>query len=270
MSLPLEVPLKMPAGTPLGLFLTMYLRALRETRRIVLAVASVPLLVPIFMVIVFGPAFANILQATGLSGASSYVQYIAPGAILTAVMLPATAAVSVTIERQTGFYDRMRLSPMGPRLSNLARRAADTTKLVGFATVLVLVSWLAGAEVGSWPLVILLGIGLSALWGFAYSGLSFAVCLRSGRAEFAEAILPAFYPLLLVSSAYVPLSQLPEWMRTLATYNPLTYLADTIRGAYIGHMETRSLMIALASTLALIAIGQFLTARAERAVATRG
>ena len=264
----MSVPVSAPAGSSLSVFLTMYLRALRESRRIILAIAAVPLLVPIFMVLVFAPAFGNILLTTGQLGSESYVQYLAPGAILTAMMLPFTASVSVAVERQSGFYDRMRISPMGPRYSNLARRAADTTKLAGFATVMVLVSWLAGAEIHNWPMVILLGIGMAALWGFAYSGLSFAVCLRTGRAEIAEGILPIFYPLLLVSSAYVPLDQLPGWMQTLATYNPLTYLADAIRGAYVGNVEARPLVIAILSTLGLIAVTQFLIARAERAVTT--
>jgi len=247
----------------------MYGRAAQETLRIALVIMAVPLLVPIFMLTVFAPAFGRILQTSGLSGAESYVQYLAPGAVLMAVMLPATASVSVAIERQSGFYDRMRISPRGPRMSNLARRAADGTKLVIFAAILVVVSWLAGAEVRNWPMLILLGVVLAALWGFAYSGLSFALCLRTGKPEIAEALLPAFFPLLFVSSAFVPVDQLPDWMQVAAAVNPLTYLSDAIRGAYTGSVPTGSVLIAVACTVALIAVTQLLTIAAERSVAAR-
>jgi ABC-2 type transport system permease protein len=255
------------AARPMPLFSIMYRRAIRETRRIILVVIAIPLIVPIFMLLVFSQVFAPIIQVAGFTEADSYVQYIAPGTILMAVMLSATGAVHVAVERQGGFYDRMRISPLGPHASNLARRAADATKLVLFALVLVVVSWLAGAQVHSWPLVLLLGTLLPALWGFAYGGIVFAVCLRTGKPELAEALLPAFFPLLFMSSAFVPRNLLPDWMQTFATVNPLTYVCDAIRGAYLGHVEARTLAVALLTTVALGVVTQLLTMRAERRVA---
>jgi ABC-type polysaccharide/polyol phosphate export permease len=161
----------------------------------------------------------------------------------------------------------MRISPSGPRSSNLARRVADGTKLFGFALVLVLASGLAGARVHNWPLILVVGTLLPAAWGFAYGGISFALCLRTGNAAIAEAILPAFFPLLFMSSAFVPTALLPRWMATFATYNPLTYLCDTIRDAYLGRVEPRTFLIALASIGALAAVTQLMTVGAERKVA---
>lgn len=252
---------------PVRLFPVMYRRAVRETRRIILVVIAIPLIVPIFMLIVFSQVFAPIIHVAGFSAADSYIQYIAPGTILMAVMLSATGAVHVAVERQGGFYDRMRISPKGPRPSNLARRAADTTKLGLFALVLIVVSWLAGAQVHSWSLVLLLGTLLSAMWGFAYGGIVFGVCLKSGKPEMAEALLPVFFPLLFMSSAFVPTNLLPHWMHDFATYNPLTYLCDAIRNAYLGHLYARPLIVALLTTAALAVLTQLLITRAEHAVA---
>jgi ABC-2 type transport system permease protein len=250
-----------------GVFPIMYRRAVRETRRIILVVTAVPLIVPIFMLVVFSHVFAPIVRSAGFAQTADYVTYIAPGTLLMAVMLSATGAVSVAVERQTGFYDRMRISPLGPRYSNLARRVADATKLFLFALVLVLVSWLAGAETRNWALALAFGTVLPTLWGFAYGGLSFAICLRTGKAELAEAILPAFFPLLFVSSAFVPLDLRPGWMGAIARYNPLTYLCNTIRNAYLGHVRPASLGWALLSIALLGVFTQMLVARAERAVA---
>ena len=250
-----------------GVFPTMYRRAVRETRRIILVVTAVPLIVPIFMLVVFSGVFAPIMGSAGFAGAPNYVTYIAPGATLMAVMLSATGAVSVAVERQTGFYDRMRISPRGPRYSNLARRVADATKLFMFALVLVIVSWLAGASTELWVQALVVGTVLPTLWGFVYGGISFALCLRTGKAELAEAVLPAFFPLLFVSSAFVPVALLPDWMATIARYNPLTYLVDTIRQAYLGAIQASSLGWAILSIVLVGIASQLLVMRAERKVA---
>ena len=250
-----------------GLFPILYRRAVRETRRIILVVTAVPLIVPIFMLVVFSGVFAPIMGVAGFAGAPNYVTYIAPGAILMAVMLSATGAVSVAVERQTGFYDRMRISPRGPRYSNLARRAADATKLFMFALVLVVVSWLAGASTEHWLLALVLGTVIPTLWGFVYGGISFALCLRTGKAELAETVLPAFFPLLFLSSAFVPVALLPDWMATVARYNPLTYLVDTMRQAYLGDIRTSSLGWAIVSIVGVGVATQLLVMQAERKVA---
>jgi ABC-2 type transport system permease protein len=262
-----SVQLNAAAPAVTGLFSTMYRRAVRETRRIILVVTAVPLIVPIFMLVVFSNVFASIMGTAGLAGAPNYVTYIAPGAMLMAVMLSATGAVSVAVERQTGFYDRMRISPRGPRYSNLARRVADATKLFMFAFVLVIVSFLAGASTEHWLMALVVGTVIPTLWGFVYGGFSFALCLRTGKAELAEAVLPAFFPLIFVSSAFVPMALLPTWMETVARYNPLTYLVDTIRQAYLGDVRASSLGWAILSIVAVGVASQLLVMEAERKVA---
>ncbi len=247
-------------------FATMFWRAVREARRIVVVVIAVPLVVPIFMLTVFSRVFTAIVEVPGFQGGESYVQYIAPGAIMMAVMLSGTAAVSVSVERQSGFYDRMRIAPMGPRWSNLARRIADSVKLLAFAFVLVIVSWLSGAPIRDWALVLTLGTVLPALWGFAYGGIAFAACLRTGRAEVENALFPLFFPLLFMSSAFVPPILMPDWLAQIARYNPLTFLSDAIRGAYMGRVDLEPLTLALISVLLLTALTQAFVVSAERSI----
>lgn len=245
---------------------TMYLRALRETRRILWVVAAVPLIVPTFMITVFATVFAPVLARTDLDVGTSYAQYVAPGAILMSTMLSATAAVSVAVERQAGYYDRLRITPSGPRSSNIGRRLADGTKLLGFCAVLVLVSVLAGAPVGSWVWLLLLGVLMPAAWGVVYGGFSFAACLWSGRAEYAEAILPVFFPLLFLSSAFVPLTETSGWQATVARYNPLTFLCDAIRSAYLGTVDARAVMLSVVVILTVGVVTQTLITVAEKQV----
>jgi ABC-2 type transport system permease protein len=40
-------------------------------------------------------------------------------------------------------------------------------------------------------------------------------------------------PLFFASSAIYPLDRMPEWLRTVARFNPLTYLVDALRGLMV-------------------------------------
>ncbi len=42
------------------------------------------------------------------------------------------------------------------------------------------------------------------------------------------------YPLLFLSSAFLPIVVLPEWMQVVATYNPVTYGVDAVRALMLG------------------------------------
>ncbi len=40
-------------------------------------------------------------------------------------------------------------------------------------------------------------------------------------------------PLFFASSAIYPLDLMPQWLRTVARFNPLTYLVDALRGLMV-------------------------------------
>lgn len=251
----------------LTLFRRMLRRAFREARRIGVPGIAIPLVVPVFMLVVFARVFTSVTAIPGFGATESYVQYIAAAALLMSSMLSSTAAVSVAVERQNGFYDRMRISPKGPMISNLARRIADAAKMAMFAAILIAVARVNGAEVENWPLVVLLGILLPTIWGLAYQGFAFAMCLRLGKPEAGEVIIPLFFPLLFISSGFIPVELLPSWMRDIAYVNPLTYISDTIRGAFRGSVDGQTFLLAMLGIGSVLLFTQLLVRRAERHVA---
>jgi ABC-2 type transport system permease protein len=66
----------------------------------------------------------------------------------------------------------------------------------------------------------------------AYSNIV-ALVTRDREATIMIANLLTF-PLLFVSSAFVPLEVLPNWIRTVAILNPVTYGVDAIRALILG------------------------------------
>ena len=227
-------------------FLTMYRRAIREALRVPATTILVPLVLPIFMLTIFGRVFSSAAQLPGFPHGEEYATYIAPAAVLVGIMLgSATAGISTAMELQTGFFDRMRVSPLGTGASMAGRRMADWTRLAFFAVVLTFASWVDGVPIENWPLAIGVAVALGASWGVVYGGLALAASIRTANAETVQAMVPLFFPILLMSTSLVPMDLLPEWLQAIARYNPVSYICDSMRSATAGDFAAASTWKAL-------------------------
>lgn len=246
----------------------MYRRALREALRVPTATLIVPLAVAIFLLTIFARVFERIVALEPFGGLS-YAEYVAPAAIVLGVMSGcSTAGVSTAVERATGFYDRMRIAPLREVASIRGRRLADGTRLAAIAVALVVVAWIDGVDVGSWPLALAVCALLGAAWGVAYGGLPLAVCLRTGSAESAQAMVPLFFPILFMSTAIMPGELLPDWLAAIADWNPVSYVCEAMRAAIGGELDDGALWRAAVGIGAVGALTQAMVWRAQRAVRT--
>ena len=93
---------------------------------------------------------------------------------------------------------------------------------VGFRPSTGVAAYLAGVA-----LILLFAYAVS--WGFAIIGLS------APNAETAQVMsFPLLFPLVFVSSAFVPVSSMPSWMQGFATYQPVSVTISACRGLMIG------------------------------------
>jgi ABC-2 type transport system permease protein/oleandomycin transport system permease protein len=76
---------------------------------------------------------------------------------------------------------------------------------------------------------ILLLFAYALSWGFAYIGLS------APNAETAQVMaFPVLFPLTFASSAFVPISSMPGWLRGFANNQPVSIVVDTARALMNG------------------------------------
>jgi len=73
---------------------------------------------------------------------------------------------------------------------------------------------------------------LFSVWFTAFSNV-LAVVTRDEESTIIGANLLQL-PLLFVSSAFLPLAALPEWIQTVAMFNPITYGVDAARAVMLG------------------------------------
>lgn len=246
-----------------GALVPMYKRAWREALRVPLATFIVPLVVGVFMQTIFARVFSGLVQLEAFEGVA-YNDYLLPGTLIMAVMLgSSTAGVSSAVELQTGFFDRMRIAPLRELPSLRARRLADATRVGLYCTLLLIVGWIDGAEIGNWPLAIAFAFLAPAAWCFAYGGLALAACLRTGSAETAQGMAPLFFPILFMSTAVMPGELLPDWLDAIATWNPVSYVTDAMRAGFAGDVDGEALGKAAVGVAAVAALTQLLVVRAR-------
>jgi ABC-2 type transport system permease protein len=243
----------------------MYTRAVREAWRVKVATIVIPLVLPLFVLTIFAQIFSSLTSLSAFGDTETYVTYIAPAAILMGAMLgSSTAGISTAMELQTGFLSRIQTSSVSLGENLAVRRLADATRLGTFGIVLTVAAWMCGADVENWPLSLVVAIVFAAVWGVAYGGLTLSVCLRTANIETAQALVPLFFPVLFMSTALVPMDLLPGWLQSIAEYNPVSYICESMRAAQAGELDSDALASAFLG-IGGVAIGtQSLVWLAER------
>lgn len=197
------------------------LKFLRTRQLVVVSTVQGAIFLLIFRY-VFGGAIA--------SGGLSYVDFLVPGYITTGVLFAGMgAAAGVAEDLEQGFFDRLRSLPI-PRLSVMTGRAlADTALLVWSTLITAAIGFAVGFRIhGSWPEA-LAAFGLCVVFGFAFDWVFIALGLFAGNAQAAQGMSLLVFPFTFVSSAYVPVSTMPAWLRPFAEHQPITPMVDAIR-----------------------------------------
>ena len=117
------------------------------------------------------------------------------------------------------------------------------------------------------PMGVPLGLGFMVLTAFFAVGLGLIIASKLEDFEGFSLIMNLLVmPMVLLSTAFFPLSSAPEWMRPVILMDPLTYAVDGLRGALVGS-SVNSLVLDLAVLAALCAstllLGSYLFKRCE-------
>ncbi|NEO28259.1 MAG: ABC transporter permease [Kamptonema sp. SIO4C4] len=189
---------------------------------------------PIMWLILFGALFYKAPQ--GLFGAEiNYGQFLAPGIIVfTAFSGALNAGLPVMFDREFGFLNRLLVAPLASRYSIVA---ASTIYIISLAFIQTAVIVAASAMLDAGLpgiagvsaialIVFLIVVGVTAL----SLGLAFAL---PGHIELIAVIFVTNLPLLFASTALAPLSFMANWLKWIASLNPLTYAIEPIRYLYL-------------------------------------
>ncbi|MGW5735362.1 MULTISPECIES: ABC transporter permease [Streptomyces] len=200
-------------------------RAIRISRRNVDALITAMAL-PVMLLLIFVYFFGGAIK----TDTRAYVTYVVPGVLLLCAGFgSANTAVAVTEDLKGGIIDRFRSLDIGGTqiltghvFASVARNLIATTLVlalafaIGFRPSATLPGWAAAAG-------ILLAFILALSWLSAAVGLLAKSPEAAGGFTFFVSFLP--YP----SSAFVPTSTMPTWLRPIADNQPVTQVIETLR-----------------------------------------
>lgn len=209
------------------------------------------LALPVIIMLLFTFVFGGAIDPSG-----GYVDYVVPGIILLCAGFGASStAVYVAGDMKAGIIDRFRTMPVRASAVLTGHVAASLLRNLVATGLVVCVALLVGfrptADVWGW----LGALGMIALWILAITYLFAALGLASKSPEGANAygFIILFLPYL--SSAFVPVDTMPEWLRWVAENQPVTPIIETIRGLLMGTpMDDGQAMWGVGWCLAILAV----------------
>lgn len=218
-------------------------RATRQKSRVIGGLAR-----PFMWLLLVGAGYNAIAR---VDGAPSYQAYVLPGLVVMSSLFGSMlTAISTVYDREFGVLRLMLASPSGvPAL--LAGRAIAAAAIGAIQGLVVLLFAPFFLTIGAADIFVSIGVlALNALV-FGILGLLVAAPIRSLE-NFAGIINVVLFPLLFLSGALYPTTDMPLPLRVLAAINPVTYAVDLARWALDQPQEFttgRSLVVLLVTAL---------------------
>lgn len=205
------------------------------TRRNLVALTRVPavfvfeLVQPIMFVLLFRFIFAN--QLATLPPGLDYVQFLLPGIFVqNALFGSTTTAVGFADDLKAGIIDRFRSLPMARSAVLGGRTSSDLAKNFILLVIVIGIGYLVGFRFDNGLLAAIGMVVLVLAVGFAFSWISACIGLWLKKVEAVQAAsFTWIFPVVFVSSAFVPVRGMAPLLQTIARHNPVTIWCNLAR-----------------------------------------
>jgi ABC-2 type transport system permease protein len=198
-------------------------------------------------------------SATDLPGfpTNSYVTFALAFAFIQAgVFAVIGTGQNLAEDNQGGFFNRLQLTPIHPAALVTGQLAGTLVLGLFQASTYIAVGLLAGAHIAAGfsgaVVMILLSIAIS----LAFGSIGLAVGMRVDAPEKVQSLFPLIFVFLFLSSMSLPRNLIEtDWFRTIATYNPVSYMVEGLRSLLITGWDGEALALGFGCALGILAIG---------------
>ena len=244
---------------------TMFKRSLVKTQRSPEAMAMA-IIVPIFMMIMFGYVFGGIVDI----GEINYINFIVPGIIIQCVTnASAATALGLHTDMSTGLIDRFRSMSIAKPAVISGHVWVSVIRSIIITTVIIGVAFLMGfrpvASFIDWLLIaaILILFIIAMTWVVVIFGLI------AKDAESVSGTTFLLQILVFLSSAFAPSDSFPTALRIFAENQPMTPVIDAMRSLMLGQPLNGEFLTAIIWCLAVTAIAFTLAVHIYKSKLTR-
>lgn len=191
---------------------------------------------PIVSVLLFVYVFGS---AMDIGGGVDYEDFALPGMFaMTMAFGFMSTAMSTVIDKERGVTDRFRSMPMAPSAVVTGRGVSDVLHAALDLAVLAVIALVIGWRSDGSLLGTLYAFGLLLLLRFSLIWIGVLIGLMTPNQEAAGNLFAIAFPFGMISSVFTPPSAMPEWLGTIAMWNPVSATANAIRDLYGNPLPT--------------------------------
>ncbi len=190
---------------------------------------------PVMFLLLFNYVFGGAI-GQAIPGDYAYIQWLMPGLVIQVATFGAgQTAIGLTEDLSKGVIDRFRSLPMARAAVLTGRTLADLFRNAAVLTIMLAVGFLIGFRYETNLLGFLAGFALALAFGYALSWVmaTIGMLVRNPEAAQSAVFLPVF-PLVFASSVFLPTQTMPDWLRVFADNQPITVIANALRGLMLG------------------------------------
>jgi len=177
---------------------------------------------PIMFVLLFRFIYANNIANLG---ALDYVQFLMPGIFVqNAIFGSTTTAIGLAEDMKQGLIDRFRSLPMARSAVLIGRTTSDLAKNLILVAIVLVIGYIVGFRFENglvnalWMVLLVVAVGFTFSWISACVGLSLKQVEAVQAASFTW-----IFPVVFISSAFVPVVGMAPFMQIIARNNPVTH-----------------------------------------------
>ena len=241
---------------------TRYLRAFLRQPYYVIGT----LVQPVIWLLLFGQLFKRVAELPGFSG-GSYISYLTPGIVVMSAMLSAGwSGTSYVVDMDRGVLNRFLVTPVR-RGALIGGQLVYQAGMVLLQSLIILgLGYAAGARFAGGIASIAVLLAGTVLLGSAFAAFSNALALLLRKQESLIALnVTLVLPLTFLSSTFLPVNLMPQWMQQFAKFNPVNWAVEVGRQTLTTSIDWSLVSVHLAELLALTLVCAWLSTRAFRA-----
>lgn len=236
-------------------------RGVRKTMRTPEAFIDVTIQPTIFLLLftyLFGGAVAG--------SPKDYLEFVLPGVLVQSMMFAAVQiGVNLNTDAGAGVADRFRSLPIARSAPLIGAELADMLRYVVLTVVLLGAGYAMGFRIHTNAVAAFSGCVLAIFFALCLGWISVWVGMLARTPGSVQGILfMLLFPLTFGSNVYVQTDTLPGWLQAFVKVNPVTHLADGLRGLFIGGPVAADVLWVLGWCVVFLAVFFPLAVRAYR------
>lgn len=220
----------------------------------------------LFPLILFAIVASGLSKSTDIPGfpTTNFTSFALTIAFMNGSMVMiANTGQGIATDVESGFINRMALTPMRGEALILAQLAGALVLGIIQAILFLVIGYAAGARIEAGPAgsVVLVILFLLTLLGFGTVGIF--IGLRTGSGQAVQALAPLTLVFLFFSSVNMPRNLITtDWFYWVATINPVSYLVEGMRSLLISGWDAEALALGFGVAVVLFVLGLAASTRA--------